>query len=194
MTAAAATSVLDLLAARRSVPANALAEPGPDAAELERMLTIAARVPDHGKLAPWRFIVIENEARAALGERLAALLAELDPDANERRVQAQAACFSQSALVVAVVSRAGPHVKIPEWEQQLSAGAVCMNLSIAANALGYGAQWLTGWAAYEPKARELIGLAPEERVAGFIHVGTPTERLADRPRPDLAEIVTRWGA
>lgn len=190
----ATTSVLDLLAVRRSVPANALAEPGPSAAELERMLTIAARVPDHGKLAPWRFIVIENEARAALGGRLAALLASLDPDAPEKRVQAQAECFSQSALVVAVVSRAGPHVKIPEWEQQLSAGAVCMNLSIAANALGYGAQWLTGWAAYEPKARELIGLTPEERIAGFIHIGTPTERLTDRPRPDLADIVTRWGA
>lgn len=188
------TDTLDLLATRRSVPANALAEPAPSAEELDRMLTIAARVPDHGKLAPWRFIVIEGEARAELGGRIAALLKELEPEASPPRLEAQAACFSQSALVVAVVSRAAPHVKIPEWEQQLSAGAVCMNLSIAANALGYGAQWLTGWAAYEPRARELMGLEPHERIAGFIHIGTPTERLSDRPRPELKDVVTRWSA
>jgi nitroreductase len=188
------TDALELMAARRSTPANALAEPGPDAAELDRILTLAARVPDHGKLIPWRFIVIEGEARAELGRRLAGLMAQLEPDAPERRIAAQGACFSQSAVVVAVVSRAAPHVKIPEWEQQLSAGAVCMNLSLAANALGFGAQWLTGWAAYEPRAREIVGLSADERVAGFIHIGTPTERLTDRPRPDLAEIVTRWGA
>jgi nitroreductase len=188
------TDALDLLAFRRSVPANALAEPGPSAEELDRMLTVAARVPDHGKLAPWRFVVIEGEARVELGRRLAALLKEMEPDVSDQRLEAQACCFSQSALVVAVVSRAAPHVKIPEWEQVLSAGAVCMNLSLAANALGYGAQWLTGWAAYEPRARAILGLKAEEQVAGFIHIGAPTERWPDRPRPDLAEIVTRWSA
>ncbi|MFC3692048.1 nitroreductase family protein [Chenggangzhangella methanolivorans] len=188
------SDTIELLAARRSVPANALSEPGPSDAELEQILTLASRVPDHGKLAPWRFIVIAGEGRAELGRRLAELLRETDPSVSEARLGAQSACFSQSALVVAVVSTAAPHVKIPEWEQELSAGAVCMNLSVAANALGYGAQWLTGWAAYEPRARELIGLAPQERVAGFLHLGTPTERLPDRPRPEIAKITTRWSA
>lgn len=188
------SETLDLMARRRSVPANALSQPGPSAVELDKMLTVAARVPDHGKLAPWRFIVIEGEARAELGQRLASLLHRLAPETAMERVAAQKTCFSQSALVVTVVSRAAPHVKIPEWEQELSAGAVCMNLSLAANALGYGAQWVTGWAAYEPKAREMIGLSETERVAGFIHLGTPTERLPDRPRPELGRIVTRWRA
>lgn len=188
------SDVIDLLAKRRSVPANALAEPAPNAAELDTILTIASRVPDHGKLAPWRFIVIEGEARAELGRRLADILQETDPSAPEARVAAQGSCFSQSAMVVAVVSTAAPHFKIPEWEQELSAGAVCMNMSIAAHALGYGAIWLTGWAAYEPRAGEALGLASGERVAGFIHLGTPTERWADRPRPELAAIVTRWTA
>lgn len=188
------SETLDLLETRRSVPANALLEPGPDAAELDRMLTIAARVPDHGKLAPWRFVVIEGAARSALGQKLATLLREIEPDAPEQRVEAVANQFAQSALVVAVVSRSGPHAKIPEWEQQLSAGAVCMNLTIAANAMAYGAQWLTGWATYQPRAREILGLTADERIAGFIHIGTPAERWTDRPRPNLGDIVTRWGA
>jgi len=188
------TDTIALLSTRRSVPANALAEPGPTEAELDQILTIAARVPDHGKLAPWRFIVIEGNARAELGRRLASLLKETDPSAPEARVEAQANLFTQSALTVAVVSAAAPHVKIPEWEQELSAGAVCMNLMIAANALGYGAQWLTGWAAYEPGAKDVLGLAAHERIAGFIHLGAPTERLPDRPRPELSAVVTRWGA
>jgi nitroreductase len=187
------SETLDLLASRRSVPANALAEPGPSPQQLDAILTIAARVPDHGKLAPWRFIVIEGEARTALGRRLANLMIAADPETPRGKVEAQAS-FSGSALIVVVVSRAAPHVKIPEWEQELSAGAVCMNLSIAANALGYGAQWLTGWAAYDAGAREALGLEAKERVAGFIHIGTPTERLTDRPRPELADIVTRWSA
>lgn len=188
------TDTIDLLAARRSVPANALSEPAPSAEELDRMLTLASRVPDHGKLAPWRFIVIEGDARATLGRQLADAMKKLDPQTSDARVEAQANGFAQSALVVAVVSRAAPHVKIPEWEQVLSAGAVCMNLSVAANAMSYGAQWLTGWAAYEPAALEILGLHAGEKLAGFIHIGTPTERLPDRPRPPLAEIVTRWSA
>lgn len=185
---------IDLLATRRSVPANALAEPAPTRDELDRMLTVAARVPDHGKLAPWRFVVIEGEARAPLGRELAGIMKAVDPDAPQARIDQQANAFSQSAIVVAVVSCAAPHVKIPEWEQTLSAGAVCMNLVLAANALGYGAQWLTGWAAYEKRALEALGLKGGERLAGFIHIGKPTERLPDRPRPALDDIVTRWGA
>ncbi|WP_026362939.1 nitroreductase [Methylopila sp. M107] len=188
------SDTIDLLAARRSVPAFALAEPGPSAGELEQLLTIAARVPDHGKLAPWRFIVIDGEARGEFGRRLTEVMKAADADVPLQKLEAQAANFTASALTVAVVSRAAPHVKIPVWEQELSAGAVCMNLTIAANALGYGAQWLTGWTAYDEKARELLRIEPQERVAGFIHIGTPTERWSDRPRPELAEIVTRWGA
>lgn len=188
------TDMIDLLSTRRSAPVTGLGEPGPSAAQLEQILTIAARVPDHGKLAPWRFIVIEGDARAALGRKLLEAMKDAGADVPAAKIEAQAASFSQAAVTVVVVSRAGPHVKIPQWEQELSAGAACMNLLLAAGALGYGAQWLTGWAAYQPKAREVLGIEPAERVAGFIHLGTPTERWTDRPRPDLAEIVTRWGA
>lgn len=183
-----------LLSARRSTPAVACAEPGPSPEQLDLILTLGARVPDHGKLAPWRFIVIEGEARAALDARLAAALKASDPEVSPGRLAQQAGMFSQSALVIGVVSRAGPHVKIPEWEQVLSAGAVCMNMVVAANALGFGAQWLTGWAAYAPEALAGLGVGESEKVAGFIHIGTPTQTLPDRPRPELADIVTRWGA
>ncbi|MFD1330652.1 nitroreductase [Methylopila musalis] len=194
MSADADTPTIALLAARRSTPAVACAEPGPSPEQLERILTIGARVPDHGKLAPWRFVVIEGEARARLDARLAEALKASDPEVSPGRLAQQAAMFSQSALVIGVVSRAAPHVKIPEWEQVLSAGAVCLNLVVAANALGFGAQWLTGWAAYAPEALAILGVGPQEKVAGFIHIGTPTQTLPDRPRPDLAEVVTRWGA
>lgn len=187
-----ANPTIALLARRRSTPAVALAEPAPSAEELDLILTIAARVPDHGKLAPWRFVVIEGEARKALDLKLAAALKSVDASVSPERVAAQEKVFSSSALAVAVVSRAGPHVKIPEWEQVLSAGAACMNMVIAANALGYGAQWLTGWAAYDRTALAILGVGLDEKVAGFVHIGAPTERLPDRPRPALSDVVTRW--
>jgi nitroreductase len=181
---------MDLLSARRSTPANMLSEPAPDEEQLARLLTIASRVPDHGKLTPWRFIVIRGKARAHLGEAIAAVYAADNPQADEDRLEQQRGLLSRAPLVVAVVSRASPHPKIPEWEQILSAGAACQNLVIASNAAGFGANWITEWIAYDRRILESLGLSPEERIAGFVHIGTAQERMPDRPRPDLAEIVT----
>ncbi len=186
------SDTLTLLKTRRSIPAVNIVEPGPSAAEIEEMLTIAARVPDHGKLVPFRFVLFEGEARAAAGAATAALLAARRPDADPKLIAAEANRFTRSPLVVAVVSSAAPHAKIPEWEQVLAAAASAMNLMIAANAMGYATQWLTEWVTYDAEARALLGLSPEERLIGLIHVGTPDIPPFARPRPDLAEIVTRW--
>ena len=184
-------STLDLQRARRSVPPAHLAEPGPSRAELEGWLAIAARVPDHGKLAPWRFLVIAGEARVRIGEVIAAAHQADFPQADAARLDLERARLAQAPLVVAIVSRAAPHVKIPEWEQVLSAGAVCMNLVLAANASGYATSWLTEWYAYDRRILDALGLEPRERIAGFIHIGRAEEAPSDRPRPELAQIVTR---
>jgi nitroreductase len=183
---------LSRLQQRRSVPARWLGEPGPGPEEIETLLTVAARVPDHGKLIPWRFILIEGEARHRLGDLLATAFQADQPGADAEKVEAERSRFAQAPLVVAVVSRVVPHVKIPDWEQVLSAGAVCMNLLNAATALGFGATWLTGWAAYDRRVLDALGLSAGERIAGFVHVGTTTEHPGDRPRPNLADIVTRF--
>ncbi|HZH09482.1 MAG TPA: nitroreductase [Microvirga sp.] len=183
---------LSRLLSRRSVPPRWLGEPGPSAADIETLLTAAARVPDHGKLVPWRFIVIEGEARQRLGEVLAKAFQADNPDADAEKIAAERERFTKAPLVVAVVSRVVPHAKIPEWEQVLSAGAVCMNLLNAATALGYGASWLSGWAAFDRRVLDALGLAPHERIAGFVHIGTATEKPTDRERPNLSEIVTRF--
>lgn len=184
-------ATLDLLRTRRSVPPIRLDGPGPDAAELDAILTLASRVPDHGKLAPWRFLVIEGEARTRIGEAIAAAYAADHPEADAARLDLERNRLALAPLVVAVVSRAGPHVKIPEWEQVLSAGAVAMNLVVAANASGFATAWLTEWFAYDRRILDLLGLDPREKLAGFIHIGRPQEVPPDRPRPALADIVTR---
>lgn len=180
-----------MLRTRRSVPPMLLDGPGPSPEELDGWLAIASRVPDHGKLAPWRFLVIEGEARERLGAVIARTHAADFPDADEKRLAQERQRLAHAPVVVAVVSRAGPHAKIPEWEQVLSAGAVCMNLVVAANAAGYATSWLTEWFAYDRRVLDALGLEPSERIAGFIHVGRAREVPADRPRPDLARIVTR---
>ncbi|AWN38207.1 nitroreductase family protein [Methylobacterium radiodurans] len=184
-------ATLDLLRTRRSVPPPRLEAPGPSREELDAILAAASRVPDHGKLAPWRFIVIEGEARHRVGETLAAIHAADNPNADAGRLEQERKRLAHAPVVVGVVSRAGPHVKIPEWEQVLSAGAAAMNLIVAANAAGFATSWLTEWFAYDRRALDALGLAPSERMAGFIHIGRPAEIPSDRPRPDLAEIVTR---
>jgi len=185
-------NALELLTTRRSFKAMELSGPGPSAAQIDTLLTVAARVPDHGKLAPWRFIVFEGEARRAAGEAIAAAFQSRYPDAKPEHVEAERCRLLRAPLVVAVVSRAGPHVKIPEWEQVLSAGAAAMNLVLAAHALGFAANWITEWYAYDRAVLDALGLAPHERIAGFVHIGTPPGPPEDRPRPALSEIVTRF--
>jgi nitroreductase len=182
---------LALLQRRRSVAAHRLAEPGPGPEALETLLTIAARVPDHGRLVPWRFIVIEGAARHTIGEVISTAFHADQPEADAEKIATERNRLARAPLVIAVVSRAKPHVKIPEWEQALSAGAVCMNLLTAATALGFGATWITEWYAFDRRVLDAMGLASDERIAGFIHIGTPTEPSAERPRPALSDIVTR---
>ena len=177
---------------RRSVPPRWLGEPGPGEQEIETLLKVASRVPDHGKLAPWRFILIQGEGRGRLGEVLATAFQADNPSASEDQLAAERERFSKAPLVVTVVSRVIPHVKIPDWEQVLSAGAVCMNLLNGATALGYGASWLSGWASFDRRVLDALGLKPDERIAGFIHIGTAKETPADRDRPNLNDIVTRF--
>ncbi len=185
--------ILALLSTRRSVKPDKLAAPGPSPAELETILTIAARVPDHKKLAPWRFVVFEGEARARFGEIIAqACLAEEKDVPSKLRLAMERGRLTRAPLVVAAISRVIEHRGAPEWEQILSAGAACFNLCLAANAMGYGTSWITEWIAYSPHVRAALALADNERVAGFIYIGTPAERSGERERPSLSDIVTRW--
>lgn len=181
-----------LMSRRRSVGPAFLTGPAPDAQELQTLLTLASRVPDHGKLAPWRFIVFAGDAREKAG-RLALEIKLADrPDLDEAGRAAEASRFSRSPLVIALVSRAVPHAKIPEWEQVLSAGASAMALELAAAALGLASCWLTEWVAYDARFRAAIGLAEHERIAGFVHIGRAARPPEDRPRPALADIVTHF--
>ena len=187
--------MLEFLEARRSVKPDRLLAPGPSPDELNRILTIAARVPDHKKLVPWRFVVFEGEARAQMGEVFAeaALTEEREPP-SPIRLDTERKRFLRAPLVVGVVSRVNPKPGAPEWEQILSAGAAAFNLCLAANALGFATSWITEWVAYSPRVRAALRLAEHERIAGFVHIGTPAERPADRERPALSDIVTRWTA
>jgi nitroreductase len=182
-------AAFDFLLARRSTPAKLLGAPAPTDVELARLLGMAVRVPDHGKLTPWRFVRIAGEQRERLGERLVALKAargDTDPAALDKdRLR-----FAHAPLVIAVVGRILPGHKIPEQEQLLSCGCVCFNLLLGAQALGYGAQWLTGWPAYDADVARLFGLGAHERIVGFVHVGTPREAFPERPRPDGASLLT----
>jgi nitroreductase len=184
---------LDLLKTRRSIKPIELNGPGPSASEIETLLTVASRVPDHGKLTPWRFIVFEGDARLAAGETIAAQFGTKRPDATPDQVEHERKRLARAPLVIAVVSRAAPHVKIPEWEQIMSAGAATTSLVMAAHAMGYAANWLTEWYAYDRDVLNALGLAPNERIAGFVHIGRPAKPPEDRPRPPLNEIVTRYG-
>ncbi len=183
---------LSLLTTRRTIPAAALGEPGPDADQIRTLLQIAVRVPDHGKLKPWRFIAFTGDARLKVGEALLALRLEEKPDLDEGQREKERTRFSRAPLVIAVISRTQEHFKVPEWEQLMSAGAACMNLLLGAHAMGYAAQWLTEWCAFDPKAKAIFGVTEEENVVGFIHIGTPMEEPVDRPRPDIETVLTWW--
>jgi nitroreductase len=185
---------LELLKTRKSIPTQFLGEPAPRDSELAEMLAIASRVPDHGKLAPWRFIIFRGEARSQAGEAIAGLYVDKNPGSEAKRIEEERKRLTQAPLVVAVVSKAAPHPKIPEFEQLLSAGNAAMSLVLAAHALGYAAHWTTGWIAYDADAGRILGLRAGERFVGFINIGTPTVPPVDRPRPALIDIVSEWKA
>ena len=183
---------LAALDARRSVPAKQLAAPGPDHPTLLRMLQSAVRVPDHGKRIPWRFLRISGAARHALGERLVARALERDPNAGDAVLEKDRQRFAHAPLVVVVIAKLGPDEKIPEQERLLSAGCVCFALLQAAQACGFGAQWLTGWPAYDAEVMRWFGLSAEERIVGFIHIGTPQLEVPERERPDPTQLLSDW--
>ncbi|MCX7321442.1 MAG: nitroreductase [Hyphomicrobiales bacterium] len=187
------TDTIEFLKTRRSVKPREMTGKGPSLADLETILTIGARVPDHGKLAPWRFILFEGDARKRAGNVIATVFARKHPDAPHETVEAEKQRLTEAPLVIAVVSSLKQHPKVPAWEQELSAGASCMNIVAAATALGYGANWLSGWVAYDRDVLSGLGLDANEKLAGFIHIGGKSDReIQDRPRPDLKDLVTRF--
>lgn len=183
-------AVVDFLAKRRSASAMTLTAPGPDDTQLSDLLRLAARVPDHGKLSPWRFVILRGAAKDAFAERIAALA---DSQANPVKAKAALRKLTRPPVAVAVISRFIPG-EIPEWEQRLSAAAVCQQMLLAAAALGWGANWITDWYAYDSKARDILGLDPGEQVAGFLYLGTASEAPQERARPDVAALTSQWSA
>jgi nitroreductase len=186
------SGLLAFLKSRKSASAKAMGEPGPSRAQIDEILSMAVRVPDHGKLAPWRFIVFESAAREDVGQAFGARWRQLHPDHGSESVAFQMALFTRAPVVIAVVSTAAEHVKIPIWEQQMSAGAVCLNLELAAMALGFDVQWQTDWVAYDDRATAAMGVKEGEKIAGLIFIGTTTAPLEDRPRPDAVSLTSYW--
>jgi nitroreductase len=185
------SSLLSLLKTRRSTKPRLIAGPGPTGRDLDEILTIAARTPDHGKLTPWRFVVIEDEQRDAFGAILRQALSEEDPCATIAHHGKEDEFAHYGGTLVVLVSAPTPAHKIPEWEQELSCGAAGMNLMLAALALGYDAGWVTGWRAYSPRVTASL-CEPGERIAGFVFIGKSAADLEERPRPRLADVVRRW--
>jgi len=183
-------TMLDLLLSRRSCPARAMGGPGPSISQLTEILQAGARVPDHGKLFPWRFILFEGEARERFADILVNVL--MQDGATPSQADEWRARVTAAPVIVGVVSRAQELIKIPVWEQELSAGAVCQNLLIAAHSLGFVANWLTEWYAYHPVVKQMIGLRPGERMAGFVYIGRAKDELDERVRPEMDSIVTRF--
>lgn len=183
-----APHALDLLLTRRSGSAKAMEGPGPSKKQIEDILRAGARAPDHGKLFPWRFILFEGKGRQRMGD----ILAEVAEAEGERtkQVEEERIRFLRAPLVIGVISAAREQHKVPVWEQELSAGAVCQNILIAATAQGFVGNWLTEWYAYHPAVKQKMGLKPGERVAGFIYVGTAKDALEERPRPEMEKIVS----
>lgn len=185
------SSTLSLLKTRRSAKSKTMIAPGPDAQELEDILSVGLRVPDHGKIAPWRFVIIEGDAQARFSRGLVDLYKAEKPGAPALETQAIAEFPTAAPLLIAVLSRVNAERKIPAWEQELSAGAVCQNMLIAAHAMGYAGQWLTGWPAYAAGAAALLGGEPTDKIAGYLFFGTAGCPLKERPRPQLSEVSWR---
>ena len=190
----AAPQTLDLLLSRRSGSAKRMKGPGPSDEQIRTLIRAASRVPDHGKLTPWRFLIFKGDARAKFGDVLANALQAAEPAADETRLAQERGRFLRAPVVIAVVSRYRDGTPIPEVEQLFSAGAACQTLCIAAHALGFVANWITEWYAYSPIIRDALGLTRGERIAGFIYLGHPAEPLEDRPRPTFEAIAQEWKA
>jgi nitroreductase len=188
----AAPQTLDLLLSRRSGSAKRMKGPGPADAQIRTLIQAATRVPDHGKLTPWRFLIFKDDARSRFGDLLVRALKETEPEATAERIAQEQGRFLRAPVVIGVVSRAREGIPIPEWEQILSAGAACQTLCIAAHAMGFVANWITEWYAYHPTVRAGLGLQSGERIAGFIYLGHPAEPLEDRPRPTFETIAQEW--
>ena len=184
---------LDLLKTRRSVKPVELSGPSLSAGEIDTLLTIASRVPDHGKLVPWRLVVIRGDARAKLGNALADMHLRHEPGVPPAVIDKDRSRFNFAPLIVTVVARIeDDHPKVPAQEQLLSAGLIAYNLLLGAQELGFGAQWLTGWSAYDREAASLLGLADNERVVAFVHIGTAREAAPERTRPALDDVLSEW--
>lgn len=184
------------LSARRTIPSVHLSEPGPDDDQLHEILTLASRAPDHGKLTRWRFVKIEGDARKQLGEiclnRAIQLAQEEGRVLSEAEKDKTVSTFNHAPMVVALISTAKQHPKIPVWEQELAVGAVGMNLVHASNGVGYSAQWLTGWMSYDSHITNKLGVTADEKIAGFFHIGTPQADPVERARPDVSTMVSNW--
>ena len=185
-------NTLDFLLSRRSVLARMMEGPGPDDADLRRILRTGLRVPDHGRLAPWRFIVIRGEARERLGGVLAETFERKNPDAIDEQIEIERERLTRAPVVVAVVSKVVKEHKIPEWEQILSSGAACQTMLIAALSMGYAAQWITEWYAYDPDVKAALGIGAEDRIAGFLYLGNEAAEPTERMRPEYDDIVSEW--
>ncbi len=185
------TTLLEYLTHRRSVAAKDLAEPGPTDEQIKAILAAASRVPDHGKMFPWHFIVFRGDARAKMGTILKESLLKKEPDAPPEKIAQEETRFLRAPVVIAVVSRIRPG-KHPQWEQILSAGAACQNLCLAANALGFGSNWLTEWYAYDENVHQGLGIDERDRIAGFIYIGSVGKMPEERPRPDNTLLTTWW--
>ena len=188
----AMSEALSLLQHRHSVPSRQLGAPAPDDATLRELLAAAIRVPDHGKLVPFRLIRLDGEAKLLFGERLAALAVRKQPELSDAKREKEQLRYTFAPLVIAVVARIDAGSSVPEIEQRLCAGTVAYNILLGAHALGFGAQWLTGWAAYDPDVAALLQLAANEHVAAFVHIGTPQLDVPDRERPVLDDLLTTW--
>ncbi len=184
--------LVNYFSTRRSVPGEFLLEPGPSKIELDKIIAIGLRVPDHGKLNPWRLIIIEGENRVLAGEKLAQITLSNNPDFDEFSLKVERERFLPAPVTIGVLSSPKEHKKIPEFEQLISAGAVALNLVHGANALGYGAHWVTRWFTYDQEAAKMLGAQEGEKFVAFIHIGTAAKRLEDKPKPDVEKLVTCW--
>ncbi|PSH63126.1 nitroreductase family protein [Phyllobacterium sophorae] len=184
-------SVIEFLSTRSSTPISAIGLPAPSDGEIETMVRIASRVPDHGRLTPWRFIIYRGEAQEQVGKYLADLAEEREGPLTDQRREQELKRFARAPLVIGVIFAPVEH-HIPEWEQFLSSGAAAMKLCLAANALGYATNWISNWYSSDEKGRALLGLAPRERVAGFVHIGTCPQKVPERPRPEIKDILSEY--